>query len=62
MNKERKIEEIKEDKMMEYAHENEDGIFETWVDNNLKELREEFLRDNEMEFKDYCWMSWKEHR
>ena len=49
---------IKEEKERELINEIEDGAFETWIDDNLRDLKEDFIRETfdarSDEFKEYC--------
>ncbi len=48
------------DSYREFKQEQDDGDFETWCDENFKELSREFCGDNKEEFNDFCKESWKE--
>ena len=49
---------IKEEKERELINEIEDGAFETWIADNLRDLKEDFMKENfdekSDEFKEYC--------
>ena len=52
--------ELREDKIKEVSNEIDDGSFETWKENTIKELSEAFLCNNE-NFEEFCRDEWREH-
>lgn len=67
MNKEMiptRIEEIQEsliqDEIREKSREIDDGVFETWLEENKSELQEAFSIDNKQDFEEYAKMQWEE--
>ena len=65
MNKETiltRIEEIQEyliqDEIREKNREIDDGVFETWLEENKLELQEAYSMDNKQDFEEYAKMHW----
>lgn len=53
--KEERLEDIREK-----TNEQDDGDFQTWLEENKLELQEAFSIDNKQDFEEYAKMQWEE--
>lgn len=51
--------EIDAERREEHRRESQEGIFDSWKSDNLKQLKDDFIEEHEQEFIDFCKEEYK---
>lgn len=46
--------EMEAERKEEHRREGQEGIFDSWKSDNFKQLKDDFIEENEQEFSDFC--------